>query len=41
MKLKIDKNEGRVSIDFIFKKDNKIMKTQFNSYTLHYLIRWK
>ena len=39
--LSIDKNLGRVSIDFIFKKDKNIIKNIFNSSTIHYEIRWK
>lgn len=39
--LSVDKNVGRVSIDFIFKKDTKIIKNTFNSSTIHYEIRWK
>jgi len=37
----IDKNRGRVSIDFTFKKDENITSNEFISSTIHYEVRWK
>ncbi len=37
----IDKNRGRVSIDFTFKKDENIVSNEFISSTIHYEARWK